>query len=415
MKRKLLTALLAILLLTLTAALCAAEAADTMRVVRCKEWVSLRERPDTRADRLVKVPLGALVTGCGEEENGFIPCTYGEQSGYILAEYLEAVSPFDLLPEAPTPEEFAAAGEAVAEFEAAGGAQVTVRRAVTGNREVLCAAVFDGGAYRCGLRAECPAEGLLPRTFALRGGTAAEPLLIWLDGRGISAYALDGLLESPRWLQPLTLPGAAGCADADGTLYLIGREEDRLTRVEPDGTVAWRTVHDDPDVREPVRVDVTEAGVAVTYAVDRFDGDMQHLVAYSKEDGSILSATAQRAGPPSVQLPSAVEAAWLTGAKPAVCLEYAASRTEPLSDVLFTAKEAVRSFQLLRVNTDGGMYESTVLYALDSLTPATPLLITMTFGGAQGNGFAYIDSVGLLHRYLLEVDAEDGSLRLTGF
>ena len=414
MKKKLLAILASVLLLALLTLPAAAEAADTMRVVRCKEWVSLRERPDTRADRLVKVPLGAMVTGCGAEENGFIPCTYGEHSGYILAEYLEAVSPFDLLPEAPTPEEYASAGVEILAFEAA-GAQVSVRRAVSGSREVLCAAVFDGGTYRCGLRAECPAQGELPRTFALRGGTAAEPLLIWLDGSGISAYDLSGQLESPRWLQPLTLPGAAGCADADGTLYLIGREEDRLTRVDPDGTVAWRSVHDDPDVREPVRVDVTEEAVTVTYAFDRFDGDMQHLVSYAKEDGAILSVSVQRGGPRAVQLPSAVEAAWLSGPKPVVCLEYAASRTEPLSDVLFTAKEAVRSFQLLRVDTDGELYESTVLYALDSLTPDTPLLITLTFGGAQGNGFAYIDSVGLLHRYLLEVSAEDGSLQLTSF
>ena len=64
-----------------------------MRVVKCKEFVSLRETRSTSAKRLAKVPLGALVLAfpeCGEE-NGFILCSYHDEEGYILAEYLEPV------------------------------------------------------------------------------------------------------------------------------------------------------------------------------------------------------------------------------------------------------------------------------------------------------------------------------------
>ena len=58
------------------------------RVVDCEEWVSLRAAPDTSAERLAKVPLGAEVTGCVSAANGFIACSYAGQAGYILDDHL---------------------------------------------------------------------------------------------------------------------------------------------------------------------------------------------------------------------------------------------------------------------------------------------------------------------------------------
>ena len=69
------------------------EKGPNMRVVKCKEFVSLREERSTSSKRLMKVPLGALVLAYPEygEENGFIYCVYHDESGYILAEYLQPV------------------------------------------------------------------------------------------------------------------------------------------------------------------------------------------------------------------------------------------------------------------------------------------------------------------------------------
>ena len=66
------------------------EQGPNMRVVKCKEFVSLREARSTSAKRLAKVPLGALVLAFPEygEENGFIYCVYHDEEGFILAEYL---------------------------------------------------------------------------------------------------------------------------------------------------------------------------------------------------------------------------------------------------------------------------------------------------------------------------------------
>ncbi len=69
------------------------EQGPNMRVVKCKEFVSLREKRSKSSKRLAKVPLGALVLAFPEagEENGFIFCSYHDEYGYILSEYLRPV------------------------------------------------------------------------------------------------------------------------------------------------------------------------------------------------------------------------------------------------------------------------------------------------------------------------------------
>lgn len=67
------------------------EQGPNMRVIKCKEYVSLREERSTSSARLAKVPLGAMVLAFPEygEENGFIYCVYHDEEGFILAEYLQ--------------------------------------------------------------------------------------------------------------------------------------------------------------------------------------------------------------------------------------------------------------------------------------------------------------------------------------
>ena len=69
------------------------EQGPNMRVVNCKEFVSLRENRSTSSARLAKVPLGALVLAFPEagEKNGFIACVYQDEEGYILSQYLEPI------------------------------------------------------------------------------------------------------------------------------------------------------------------------------------------------------------------------------------------------------------------------------------------------------------------------------------
>lgn len=69
------------------------EQGPNMRVIRCKDYVSLREKRSASSKRLAKVPLGAAVLAFPEAggENGFTWCVYHDTYGYILTEYLAPV------------------------------------------------------------------------------------------------------------------------------------------------------------------------------------------------------------------------------------------------------------------------------------------------------------------------------------
>ena len=62
---------------------------NTMRVVNCDEWISLRQSPSTNADRITTIPLGAHVDFISTASNGFYKIRYNGYVGYALASYLQ--------------------------------------------------------------------------------------------------------------------------------------------------------------------------------------------------------------------------------------------------------------------------------------------------------------------------------------
>ena len=68
----------------------AEEAAHTMRVANCEEWVSLRESPDNHSERLAKVPVNACVDVYRYEGN-YAYCCFEGTYGYIIGDYLEEI------------------------------------------------------------------------------------------------------------------------------------------------------------------------------------------------------------------------------------------------------------------------------------------------------------------------------------
>lgn len=103
---KKLLALVLVLIITLpTLALAdtySTESYGFMRVDGCKEWISLRKEPSVRAERILKIPLGAMVTlhssaASNEIPEDFACVTYGGKIGYVLRKYLcDRDSKYDL-------------------------------------------------------------------------------------------------------------------------------------------------------------------------------------------------------------------------------------------------------------------------------------------------------------------------------
>lgn len=61
----------------------------TMRVVNCKESITLRTSPSTSANEVCQIPLWATVSYIESAANGFYKVTYHGKTGYALASYLE--------------------------------------------------------------------------------------------------------------------------------------------------------------------------------------------------------------------------------------------------------------------------------------------------------------------------------------
>jgi hypothetical protein len=61
-------------------------------IVNCTSYATLRAKPDTRSEAIMRVPLGAIVTNVYYEDDKFSYCMYGDAEGYILTKNLSWLS-----------------------------------------------------------------------------------------------------------------------------------------------------------------------------------------------------------------------------------------------------------------------------------------------------------------------------------
>ncbi len=80
---------LCLLLALLPLFVSAEEYVGNMEVVNCREWVSMREAPSTKAKRLVKVSLGSIVSNCYAFSDEWYYAEFDGYGGYILSDYLK--------------------------------------------------------------------------------------------------------------------------------------------------------------------------------------------------------------------------------------------------------------------------------------------------------------------------------------
>lgn len=66
---------------------------QTMYVVQCQEFITLRSAPSTKAAEITKIPLYSSVSYVGPAADGFSEVFYNGQHGYVLAQYLDEYEP----------------------------------------------------------------------------------------------------------------------------------------------------------------------------------------------------------------------------------------------------------------------------------------------------------------------------------
>ena len=255
-------------------------AAASMYVVNCEEWVSLRAAPDTSAERLAKVPLGAEVTGCVSAANGFIACSYAGQAGYILDDHLSDSRVGGRYDRTLADEPFA-------------GARVVIEAGVTAAGEAVRASAYaEDGALLWRRELATGQRTELTLVDGFFGGTEKRPLVyLYAMGDGLTAYyAASG---EAAWRVPTDAVNLGGsithAVDADGTIYVGGYYGPEPVAISSAGEVLWQARTSD-DIYWLTDIQVTDEGVLAAYEVVGFEGnDMRPgTVLYDRETGKTL-------------------------------------------------------------------------------------------------------------------------------
>lgn len=242
-------------------------------VVNCEEWVSLRAQPDTSAERLVEVPLGAVVTECTQVDGKFVECAYAGQTGYILAEYLMPLS----------------IEGADLSFEANGLTWIGTRFYAQSREAMRLICMDEAETIRWSewLQADYATE--LSCTDAFLAGTAEDPLVMtYIAGKGLSAREPE--TGEVRWTIPVEDIGngaslSVAVAD-DGTMYIGGYYGPDPVAVSMDGEVLWQSSSGSESVYWLHEIELTDEGVVATY--DCIDDNQTPGKACYGYDGALL-------------------------------------------------------------------------------------------------------------------------------
>ena len=254
--------------------------ADTMRVVNCEEWVSLRREPDANSERLEYVPLGAEVYDCQWYSDEFIYGEYEGQYGYILSQYLTRVR---VINEENGADEWKDRAyftywEMPWETLTQGGTEV-----FSYESELYTIAAYRDYESGEALRVGCydtwgnPVWGYLTgvdymtelnATEAFLGGTVHDPQVI-VNNTDLGLYGIDPATGEVIWKtagEELSLSGSVSHAvGADGTMYLAGYYGPDPIAVSPDGEVLWRSDAGNEDVYWPYQISVEGDSIVVNY------------------------------------------------------------------------------------------------------------------------------------------------------
>ncbi len=281
-----------------------------MRVVRCEEYVSLREGPYKTSKQLAKVPLDDIVYYCNNnfrkyayspykaQIQKFIRCEYEGQEGYILRKYLEPApecEPVETRAESVTMsrEEIIGGGEVVLDWKEF---NVSVIAAYDTSQdeddrtwENIRVGCFIDDEPAWGYKESVQKTSQVTNLRAFMGGTEDEPQVYVYDAE-YGLIMLDLMDGTEGW----TL-SKSNCSLGDaavvtvgantGIIYVTGTDGPDPIAISSEGNVLWRSEIDDPEVYEPKSIKLNPNDIEISYA----SGKVVHLE-YNGELISILDS-----------------------------------------------------------------------------------------------------------------------------
>ena len=202
-----------------------------MKVVNCKEWVSLRAEPSTESERIAKIPLGSIVNTCTTYSNGWVRGTFFGKTGYIAGDYL-----------VPAEAETVNTGDFYVDMY---GAVVVGSKHYGDNDESYTIEVFgEDGTKLWDYTAYCSYVTELEMTDVFIGGTDARPLVMAFSAED-GLTALDFYTGEEVWNIPdstLSLGGSiCHTVDENGNMYIGGYYGPDPVAISMHGEILWQT------------------------------------------------------------------------------------------------------------------------------------------------------------------------------
>jgi hypothetical protein len=262
-----------------------------MRVVKAKQYVSLREGPYKKSKQLAKIEPGEIVYSCSRNEkefayspyrhqvHWFTKCVYDGQEGYVMSRYLEPAPEYEPVETKAENrkmdrDEIIGDGEVILEWtefnvSVVAGYEVMTEKEGETPWETLRIGCFIDGEPEWGYVEQAQKTGEGRNLTAFIGGTEDEPQVYIYDAE-YGLIMLDLIDGSEQWELSKDVCELGDCsvvtAGANtGILYAAGSDGPDPVAISAEGNVLWRSVIDDPEIYGPREIILNPNDIEVHY------------------------------------------------------------------------------------------------------------------------------------------------------
>ena len=269
-----------------------------MRVVNCKEYVTLREEPYKTAAALAKVPLDAVVYNCKtiREKKSFVYAEYEGHCGYILLQYLKKAPEMEppvtsATTQKMTLDELNGNGEMILDWKDFNISVKAVREYVTEGKtrtEIMRTGCFLEGEPLWGHIETVETQNQKPMLSTFIGGTEMDPQVLICNG-GFGLTMIDLLSGSEKWTVSIADCPIGDCAVTavgdNGYMYIVGSDGNHPVAITQEGKVLWIASVADPELYDPAAIELGEDSIRIRYRSGMEDG---YLIARFDYTGDLL-------------------------------------------------------------------------------------------------------------------------------